>query len=62
MCPNKTYFEGMYKPDLSCSLCFQRCGQANQAVRVWIKVFKIYNEENEKTLKVDKHYLKEKIE
>ena len=21
MCPNKTNFEGMYKPDLSCSLC-----------------------------------------
>ena len=24
MCPNKTNFEGMYKPDLSCSLCLDK--------------------------------------
>ena len=84
MCPNKTNFEGIYKPDLSCSLCkdktsketeshllqcpffskfpelasemanikymdiFSDISKQIKAVRVWIKVFKIYNSEKEK--------------
>ena len=84
MCPNKTNFEGMYKPDLSCSLCldktkketelhllncdfflqypelcaemknieyediFKDVAKQTKAVRVWIKVFKIYIKEKVK--------------
>ena len=84
MCPNKTNFEGMYKPDLSCSLCldktqketelhllncdyfqqypelsaemrnieyddiFKDLARQTRAVRVWMKIFKIYNKEKEK--------------
>ena len=85
MCPNKTNFEGMYKPDLSCSLCkdktsketeihllqcpffskypelaaemksiqyediFSDISKQTRAVRIWIKMFKIYNTEKEKS-------------
>ena len=83
ICSNKTNFEGMYKPDLSCSLCknktiketeiyliqcpffsrypdlaaemktiqyddiFKDISKQIRAVRIWIKVFKIYETENE---------------
>ena len=79
MCPNKTNFENVYRPNLACSLCkdettreteihllqcpypelkeemgrikyediFGELKKQIQAARVWIRVFKIYDNEKE---------------